>query len=268
VRGQVTKRQRDKGIKWRRGTFTHLFLCCLPVFIPVLVHAGTSQEYFARGNQAYESGDYQSAIGLYDSSLAQAGSAAALYNRGNACFKSGQVGRAIADYNRAHVLAPADRDITNNLEFARQYRPDKTTAVENPLVRLSTNILRVLSYSTTRLLAGLLFFAAFATLALLFVTGNRWYGLSAIVPGVLFLYCLAATLSWRADINPARAVVVVPEVTLRSGPGDEYKEMVVVHDGLEVTIASRRANHVLVQAPGGLGGWTPAASVEVIFPAR
>jgi len=229
--------------------------CPLLVFVPLLVFAGTDRDYFARGNRAYESGDYQSAIALYD-------------NRGNAYFKSGQVGRAVADYNRAHVLAPADRDVTNNLEFARQYRPDKTLAVENPLVRMSTNILRVLSYSTARLLAGLFLFAALATLALLFVTGNRWYGLGSIVPGVLFLYCLAANLSWRADTNPARAVVVVPEITLRSGPGDEYKEMVVVHDGLEVTIASRRADYVLVQAPGGLGGWTQASSVQMIFAAR
>jgi hypothetical protein len=228
--------------------------------------AATPSEFFSRGNQAYEAGDYTGAVALYDSAAQNGASPAVLFNRGNAKFKLGSIGKAIADYSRAYALAPTDKDIRNNLAFARQYRPDKTLTLENPLVRMFTDILRVLSYSTTRVLAGFFFFAALAVLALLFITGNRWYGLSALVPGVLFLYCLAASLSWSADVNPGRAVVVVPELTLRSGPGSEYKEIAVVHDGLEVAVRERRPGFVLVQAPGGEGGWAESASVEQIFP--
>jgi hypothetical protein len=228
--------------------------------------AATPSDLFVRGNAAYEAGDFAGAVALYDSAAVSGASPALLFNRGNAKFKLGSIGKSIADYSRAYVLAPTDKDIRNNLAFARQYRPDKTLTLENPLVRMFTDILRVLSYSTTRMLAGFFFFAALAVLALLFITGNRWYGLSALVPGILFVYCLAANLSWGVDVNSNRAVVVVPEITLRSGPGAEYKEIAIVHDGLEVVVRERRPGFVLVQAPGGEGGWAESAAVEQIFP--
>jgi uncharacterized protein YraI len=55
-------------------------------------------------------------------------------------------------------------------------------------------------------------------------------------------------------------------VTLRSGPGEDYKDIVVVHDGLEASIRSRRGRYVLLQVPGGTGGWADSSSVELIFP--
>jgi len=41
--------------------------------------------------------------------------------------------------------------------------------------------------------------------------------------------------------------------------------MVVVHDGLEVLIRETRPGYVLVQMPGGEGGWAETAAVEPIF---
>jgi tetratricopeptide (TPR) repeat protein len=236
-------------------------------FLPT-AFATSPGDHFSRANQAYEAGDYQSAVALYDSALALTVSAPAFYNRGNAFFKSGQIGRAVADYNRAYVLSPADQDIRANLEFGRAYRPDKTTDLPNPLLRGLTAFLRVPDVSTARLAAGVLFLLAMLGLALGFGLGYRPGFWTAAGLGVLFIYAAASWLSWSAETNPNKAVVTVPEITLRSGPGEDYKEMVIVHDGLEVTIAGRRGDYVLLQAPGGLGGWAPAASVERIFTAR
>ncbi len=224
--------------------------------------------HFARGNQAYESADYSSAIALYDSALAQSLSSAALYNRGNAYFKSGQVGRALADFQRAHVLAPADEDIRANLEYCRSFRPDKTTDLPNPIIRALTSFLRLGDLATARFAAGALLLAALLALGLALGFGFRPGYWLAIGLAALWLYAFGSWLSWAAEARPNKAVVVVPEITLRSGPGEEYKEMVIVHDGLEVTVAGRRGDYVLVQAPGGLGGWAPAASVLAIFPIR
>jgi uncharacterized protein YgiM (DUF1202 family) len=59
--------------------------------------------------------------------------------------------------------------------------------------------------------------------------------------------------------------VVVPELTLRAGPGAEYKDIAVVHDGLEVAVRERRPDWLLIQIPGGEGGWVETASVQYIF---
>ena len=195
-------------------------------------------------------------------------SAELLYNRGNAYFKLGEIGRAIADYNRAYVLKPHDKDISHNLAFARQYRPDKSLTLENPLVRMLTDFLRLPDAATARLLAGLLFFLALGSLALLFVRGERLFGWFTLGLGVLFVYFFVSAASWGAVTSADHAVVVQPELTLRSGPGPEYKEIAVVHDGLEVMLREQRPGYVLVQIPGGDGGWVESSSVEPIFSRR
>ncbi len=230
------------------------------------VYGSPGIDYFQAGNEAYEVGDFAGAVAHYDSAELYMRSANLYYNRGNAYFKLGALGRAVADYNRAYVLAPQDVDIRQNLQFVRAYRPDKTLVLPNPLVQLFTTFLRLVDLHTAKLTNGVLFFLALLAVAV----GLGWrtriaYGVGAGL-GVLWLYTDASWLSWAAEVSPARAVVVESELTLRSGPGEEYKDLLVVHDGLEVLIRSRRGKYVLVQAPGGEGGWVEAGAVEQIFP--
>jgi len=239
----------------------------VPVLLLAFIAASPSEQY-NRGNAAYEAGDYATAVVLYDSAAAQVTHADILFNRGNARFKTGEVGRAIADYARAHVIDPHDPDSRHNLEFARAYRPDKVTVLPNPVIRLLAGVLRALSLGTARVLTGCLFLAAAAALSWFLVRGSRaglWFAVGA---GALFLYALASFASWAGEVNPARAVVVVPELALRSGPGDDYKDMLVVHDGLEVTVRQHRGRFVLVQVPGGQGGWADSSAFERMFPPR
>lgn len=222
-------------------------------------------DLFGRGNAAYEAGDFQQAVTLYDSAATLTTGAEVFYNRGNAYFKLGEIGRAIADYSRAYVLKPHDGDIRHNLAYARQFRPDKSLTIENPLLRMLTAFLRLPDAASARVLAGLFFFLSLVGLALFFVRGRRVFGWTALGLGVAFLYCFVSAASWDAATGPERAVVVQPELTLLSGPGPEYKEIAVVHDGLEVTVRERRPGYVLIQIPGGDGGWVESASVERIF---
>jgi len=222
-------------------------------------------DLFSRGDAAYEAGNYQQAVTLYDSAAAGMTSAELLYNRGNAHFKLGEIGRAIADYNRAYVLKPHDKDIRHNLAFARQYRPDKSLTIENPLLRMLTAFLRLPEAASARVLAGLIFFLSLSSLALLLIRGQRLFGWVAVGLGVLFVYFFISSASWGAVTGAEHAVVVQPELTLRSGPGPEYKEIAVVHDGLEVMLREQRPGYVLIQIPGGDGGWVESASVERIF---
>ena len=231
-----------------------------------LLLTATPGEQYNRANEAYEAADYAQAVTLYDSAAAQVLAADVFYNRGNARFKLGQVGRAIADYLRAQALDPHDPHIRHNLDFARAYRPDRTLSVPNPLVRFLVGLLRFLSLAAARLLTGLLFLLAAAALTVLFVRRSRvglWF---AVGFGVLGLYCFMSWMSWAGAVSPHRVVVVVPELTLRSGPGQGYKDILIVHDGLEVTVRERRGGYVLLQAPGGEGGWAESSTVEQVFP--
>lgn len=226
----------------------------------------TPAEQFEAGNSAYETGDFAAALAHYDSVATSAPSAAVLFNRGNAHFKLGQTGRAIADYARANVLDPHDQDISHNLRFARAYRADKTTAIPNPLVRLLTGAARLLDLGLVRLLTGVLFLMVCTAFGLLFLRSERAWLWIGVGTGLACLYAAGSWLSWAAEVDPHRAVVVKPELTLRSGPGEDYKDIAVVHDGLEGTVRSRRGRYLLLQIPGGQGGWSDTSAVALVFP--
>ena len=75
---------------------------------------------FDAANQLYVEGRFADAAAAYEGML-QTGniSEAILFNRGNALFREGKTGLAIASYREAQVLAPRDRDLRANLQFAR-----------------------------------------------------------------------------------------------------------------------------------------------------
>ena len=60
------------------------------------------------------------------------------------------------------------------------------------------------------------------------------------------------------------AVVVVPGVELRSGPGASFAVRTMLPAGAELVAAERRGAWTQVVLPGGAVGWTPAASVATI----
>ncbi len=220
---------------------------------------------FRRANAAYEAGSYDEAVRLYDSTLLGAQSPTVYYNRGNAHFRLNRIGLAVADYLRAWRMAPRDPDINYNLNFARQFRVDKNPAPEGIWLRFVRTIFTLFNPLITRLLTAFSFFLSALFLAGYFLRQRLVLFVSGLVLAVFFLFGLGSVLYWRGATDRNLAVVVVPEALLRAGPGGEYREIAAAHDGLEVRIVERRPEWVLVQLPGGLGGWVEARVVERVF---
>ena len=87
--------------------------------------ASAQDEIVARGNEAYQAGDFAAAIDAYVAVLEAGFESADLhYNLGNAYFKAGDLGRAILAWERARVRAPGDADVEANLELARRLTVD------------------------------------------------------------------------------------------------------------------------------------------------
>jgi len=225
----------------------------------------TPVQSYNQGNQLYARKDFAAAAEAYEAALRGAHDARAEYNLGNALFKSGRIGEAIVRYRRAYALAPRDADVRGNLAFARAYRLDKLLASSNPLARALDGAFRWLSRREAALAAALLFALAAAALALWIV--RRWAaaGLAALVLALPALLCLLGQQVWSAEVRSQPAVVVVPEVSAASGPGEEFKQILLLHDGTEVRVREARGDWRLVQLPGGSGGWVPARAIERIY---
>lgn len=225
----------------------------------------TPAALYNQGNAFYSSGDYQGAIDSYQRALEAAEHAWLRYNLGNAYFKDGQLGRAMIQYRRARALAPRDPDIAHNLEFLRGFRVDKTTYQPGPLELALSRIFAYFSAGEAALLSGLCFLLAASLASVLLVTGRRWIFFPAVAAAIGFAYFLMVGQAWRAERRSDPAAVVAKEASALSGPGADFKEILLLHDGTEVRIRERRGDHLLVQLPGGLGGWVPQGTVERIY---
>jgi len=220
---------------------------------------------YNQGNKLYAQKDYAGAVQAYEQALQGGHDARAHYNLGNALFRTGKLGQAIANYRRAYYLSPRDHDIEANLEFARAYRVDKTPAASSPLAKLADRTLRWMSRREAVLAAGLLFTLAGLVLAAWIVWRVAALGVSAGALALLALYCFVAQQLWASEVGSHPAVVVVPEVSASSGPGDEFKQVMLLHDGTELRVSETRGDYALVQLPGGSGGWLKTAAIERIY---
>jgi tetratricopeptide (TPR) repeat protein len=226
----------------------------------------TPAESFNLGNVLYQGGDYAGAADRYQQALQAGPNPDALYNLGNAQFKLGQVGRAVISYQRARFLKPRDGDIAANLAFLRGYRADKVLALPGPFEQLVDRTFHFLSIREAMLLAAACFFLA-ALLSSLFIVFRRRTLLYPAVPlFLLFAYGAATALTWHGFVRSRPAVVIATEVSALSGPGEDYKQILLAHDGSECLVREARGEWLLVQLPGGAGGWIRKGTVEMVFP--
>lgn len=233
--------------------------------ILVLGAALSPVQAYNQGNKLYAQKDYIGAAQAYEQALVAGPSAVAHYNLGNALFKSGSIGRAILSYRRARYLDPRDRDIAANLNFARSYRVDKVLAVPTPLARVLDTAFHRLSRRTALVLASVCILLAALLLALWIVRRSALAMIAASVLAVAGLFGLVTQQVWAGEVAGRPAVVVVPEVSALSGPSEESKQILLVHDGTEVRIREARGDYLLVQLPGGNGGWVRKEAVERVY---
>jgi tetratricopeptide (TPR) repeat protein len=224
----------------------------------------SATELYNKGNASYTQSDFHEAIGSYEEALHHITSAPVYYNLGNAYFKSGRIGKAIINYRRARFLAPRDPDINHNLDFARNYRVDKTRSSNSPISTLLSAAFQSLSLREAQITATILFVILSITLSLYIIKRKAVFGYAALVVGILFIFSFISWQVWVAEKNARNAVITIPEINALSGPGDEYKHILVLHDGAEVRIREERQNYVLIQLPGGLGGWVDKESLEEV----
>lgn len=246
---------------------------------------------FRAANERYEQGAYEEAAREYEQLVdAEVREPDLYYNLGNTYFKLGDMGRAVLNYERALRLSPRDDDVRSNLALVRSLLKDKQfVADQNWIARAVTWLQRNLSLDESLVLSSILY-VLFALLAigLIFydtasvgsfhrrlyaVSPGRLLGLGArhdfilalVVTGLLF--CAAAGISAykvAEYTQRSRAVIVSGEVPVYSAPSDESVLQFRIHSGTRIRIRENRDPWIHISLPGGLSGWIPAGTVEII----
>lgn len=244
------------------------------VWHAVVVPSGLAgqEALFQRGNQAYQSGEYEEAVAAYRSVLEGGHESAELYyNLGNAHVRLGALDRAVLSYERALRLDPGNDDAAENLRLVRQRLPDRIEPL--PRFWLLTFVDRWIQWLPRDLLvalsAGLYLVCGSAVVALVLRRPVGWRKLlsrTVWVTGLAALL-LGGTLVLRETRfgAPEEAVVVVSEVSALSAPSsDGGLVLFSLHAGTKVRIDQRSGEWVEVVLADGKVGWLRQDVLEVI----
>ncbi|HVZ73305.1 MAG TPA: SH3 domain-containing protein [Polyangia bacterium] len=224
-------------------------------------------EAWARGNDAYLRGDYDTAVAAYEElDRDDIVSPDLFFNLGDAYFKKNALGPAIWSFERAAALDPDDEDVRFNLDQARKLAArqarDKIEGEDHDALWIRA--VTALSPSTETWVFLALYLAFFATL---FVRRRADEDArpalaagAAILAGVTLL--AGAALAGRAVLERVPFGVVLPDaVAVKEGADVNYKTGFQIHAGLKVRLLERDQDWLRIRLANGLEGWVRAKEI-------
>ena len=242
-------------------------LCCLSIQL----NGQTPGERMRAANDAFQSKQYQSAVEMYEALRGEGLSSAVLYyNLGNSYYRLGALAPAILNYERALLLRPRDRDTRHNLEVARAQLQDELEVLpEFFLLRWWRGLAFAFSATAWSVIGLLLLWLGIGGLVMWLFAGDRRQKVRGFVAGLILLtLCLLPfTLAFsRISLqqHSRTAIVMAPEIELRSAPDPESAEVLTIHEGLKVDLLDQISDWYKVRLQNGEEGWLPQTVVEEI----
>lgn len=198
---------------------------------------------FNQANTLYIEGKYQEAISVYETILENGEHSAELYyNLGNAYYKLNSIAPSIYYYEKALKLNPKDKDIQNNLAFAKNMTIDAIEPVPSVgLNRFMKSIINMFDFDTwAKLSVGFvfLFVVLFLMYYLSYSTGKkRILFLSSFLSLTVMFICLFfAFQNYSLDKNDNPAIVFSKESQVKTEPNLRSENAFFLHEGTKVQI--------------------------------
>lgn len=226
---------------------------------PAFANAGDDNRDFLAASRAYEAGDWNRAVALYEDLMARAGVSAPLcYNLASSYAQNSQTGKAVLQFERAMLLAPGDADSRHNLRRLRQEK-----GLDQEEIPLTHRAAALLGLGQWTLLAALLLcvltlfhwttvFRPVSTRLSATLTGGCLFLLGLCIGGVVLQYR-----------NQQQAVVIAASPLLIS-PFAEARETGSVKEGSLIRMVKTHDQYTLIKDKQGRSGWIPTASFERI----
>lgn len=254
----------------RKKTDNHLSLL-LFLFALSAVSLTTSAATRKEADEAYSKGNYQLAVKTYEELVKTQPTAANFYNLGNAYFRSDNIPQAIIAYNKASLLAPADADISHNLQVARTKTIDKMQPRQDTFIiagwealvnMFNTNTWAYISLFSLILVVLLTLTYLFAETVIL-----RQFGFfGGIVLFLLFVLSNVCAYSQYSSLTANDGAVVISDVCqVKKSPELKSQDESTIHEGTHLRITDETIKGWYeVVLDDGTEGWIEAQNVERI----
>ena len=228
--------------------------------------AQTSAEtWFEQANAAYNSGNYDTAVVLYEKIFATDMESVPLYyNMGNTYYKMREYPMAIYCYEKALKLDPSNEEVQTNLQIANLAIVDKIEPVPQSFIVRWWRSLRAMCSSDTWAWCSVVLFALSLVGVFLFLR-SRSVGLRKLgfFSGIVFLVAFGLSVVFAAQLKhdantQDQAIVMTPTVTVKSSPNEDSVDLFVLHEGTKVTILEESNGWNKVRIANGSVGWLEA----------
>ena len=227
------------------------------------------QNVFETGNEHYRKGNYEEAIKSYESIIkGKKESCDLYYNLANAHYKLDHVGPAIYYYEKALLISPNDKDIKNNLKFAKAKTIDEIKEIPKvgfeKLVQSFTGLVHydvwayiAIGFSFVFLLFFIGYYFSQSTLyKRIFFVGMF------VVPFLLFFSLFAAWFEKDQDDSVRPAIVFAEVISVKNEPRDNATDAFVLHEGTKVFVLESLDNWKKIQLTDETEGWITSDAIK------
>lgn len=228
----------------------------------------TNMEYAAK---LYSRGEFVKSAEIYENILKESGETfEVLYNLGNSRYKSGEFAYAILSFERALSIKPGDRDARFNLELCESKIVDKIVPVGKFLVARWFDYLGNNFNSNGWAKISIVFFIILiASLFAYFFSSFSWLKKVGFYTSLFSLIFTILALSfsskkYKESINPDKAILFTPTVTVKSSPDKSGTDLFILHEGTKVRIKSELGSWKEIEIADGNVGWIESKHIVVI----
>lgn len=243
----------------------------LLLLIANVLNAQDEQKIFESANEMYKQQNYEKAIEYYKTlEKYNLISSELFYNLGNSYYKLNKVGPSIYYYEKALKLNPLNKDVQNNLVFARRLALDNIEEIPKTVFqKLNSRYLQKLSYNQWAIVS-IVFCALGSLLFLLFYFSNqprskRTYFVTSLISFLFLIISLTITYNQFSYFkNNKVAIVFAEETEVRNAPSLNSEEVFTLHEGTKVIVLDTIDDWKKIKIADGKIGWIIADDIQLL----
>lgn len=230
-----------------------------------------NETLFEQGNTLYNDGNYTLAIEKYQSILDNGKHSAELYfNLGNAYYKLNNIAPSIYYYEKALQLTPNDKDILNNIAFARNMTIDDVATIpEIGFSKFVNSITNMMSFDAWAMMAVgflILFVVLFLSYYFSYTSVKKRIAFVVSSASIVFA-CVSVVIAYHnynLKKNDRPAIVFAKESQIKSEPNLRSTEAFKLHEGTKVQILDTVNNWKRIKLADGKTGWIVSDDIKAL----
>jgi len=214
---------------------------------------------------------YADALEKYKTILETEQHSAELYfNIANAHYKLNHIAPSIYYYEKALLLSPNDKDIKNNIAYARNMTIDDIEVVPevgfSGLIKKVTNTFSFDNWSYITVILIAFFVILFLVYYFSYNTSKKRLAFVSSLTCLLvaFIALALAFHKFKIDGNNQPAIVFSKEAQIKSEPNLRSPEVFKLHEGTKVQVLDTVSNWKQIKLSDGKTGWVTTSDIRLL----